>query len=81
MDFCSITIDGNLDNDLLQQRLHTVVKQREELQHMEIELRAQIITRSEIIEMRNAFDAEVKEQANANMKLQVRTLVSKYSGK
>nr|GMC62889.1 uncharacterized protein LOC109150067 isoform X2 [Ipomoea batatas]GMC64694.1 uncharacterized protein LOC109150067 isoform X2 [Ipomoea batatas] len=70
VDFCSITIDGNLDNDLLQQRLHTVVKQREELQHMEIELRAQIITRSEIIEMRNAFDAEVKEQANANMKLQ-----------
>lgn len=81
VDFCSITIDGNLDNDLLQQRLHTFVKQREELQQMEIELRAQIITRSEIMEMQNAFDAEVKEQANASMKLQVSTVVSKYSGK
>ncbi|RAL39802.1 hypothetical protein DM860_013003 [Cuscuta australis] len=70
VDFCSITIRGNPDNDLLQQRLHTVKKQREELQHMEIELRAQIITRSEILELQKAFDAEVQEQANAGMKLQ-----------
>ncbi|KAL2553336.1 uncharacterized protein Fot_06955 [Forsythia ovata] len=41
VDFCSIAIDGGLENDILQQRLHTVLKQREQLQHMEIGLRAQ----------------------------------------
>ncbi|KAL2469304.1 Dirigent protein [Forsythia ovata] len=41
VDFCSIAIDGSLENDILQQRLHTVLKQREQLQHMEIGLRAQ----------------------------------------
>ncbi|CAH9140850.1 unnamed protein product [Cuscuta epithymum] len=70
VDFGSTSVDENLDNDLLQQRLHSVVKQRDELQRMEIDLRAQIITRSEIMELRKVFDAKVKEQANTNMKLQ-----------
>lgn len=70
VDFCSITVDGSLDNDPLQHRLSTVAKQREELQRMETELRAQLIAKSEILEMRNSFDAQVKEQANANAKLQ-----------
>ncbi|KAL0452378.1 UNVERIFIED_CONTAM: hypothetical protein Slati_1215900 [Sesamum latifolium] len=72
VDFCSITIDGGLDNDILQQRLHAVAKQREELQQMEIELRAQVIARSEIVGMQNTFDTQLKEQANANIKLQHR---------
>ena len=71
VDFCSITIDGSLDNDILQQRLHTVVEQREELQQMETELRAQLIARSEVMEMQNSFDAQIKEHANAAVKLQV----------
>ncbi|KAK9291458.1 hypothetical protein L1049_019406 [Liquidambar formosana] len=70
VDFCSITIDGSLDNDILQQRLHTVIRQREELQQMEIDLRAQVIARSEIIEMQNSFDAQMKEHADAAVKLQ-----------
>ncbi|XAR52160.1 hypothetical protein NMG60_11020083 [Bertholletia excelsa] len=70
VDFCSITIDRSSDSDMLQQRLHSVARQREELQHMEIELRAQMIARSEIIEMQSSFDAQMKEQANANVKLQ-----------
>ncbi|CAH9110117.1 unnamed protein product [Cuscuta europaea] len=70
VDFCSIAIDGSPDSDLLHQRLHTVAKQRDELQQMEIELQAQIITRSQIMELRKVFEAEVKEQANANMKYQ-----------
>ncbi|KAL2489405.1 LIM zinc-binding domain-containing protein [Forsythia ovata] len=41
VDFCSTAIDGGLENDILQQRLHTVLKQREQLQHIEIGLRAQ----------------------------------------
>lgn len=71
VDFCSITIDGSLDNDLLQQRLHNVSRQREELQQIETELRAQMIARSEIMEIQNSFDARIKEHANAAAKLQV----------
>ncbi|PON81202.1 RNA polymerase II degradation factor [Trema orientale] len=70
VDFCSITIDGSLDNDLLQQRLHDVARQREELQQMETELRAQIIARSEMIEMQSSFDAQIKEHSSAATKLQ-----------
>lgn len=71
VDFCSITVDGALDNDIMQQRIHNVARQREELEHVEIELRAQMIARSEIMEMQNSFDAQLKEQANAVTKLQV----------
>lgn len=70
VDFCSITIDGSSNNDILQQRLRSVVKQKEELQQMEVELRAQLIARSEIVEIRNSFDAQIKEHATANVKLQ-----------
>ncbi|KAL7230094.1 hypothetical protein ACSBR2_008599 [Camellia fascicularis] len=70
VDFCSITIDGSSDNNILQQRLHSVASQREELQQMEIELRAQIIVGSEIMEMQSSFDAQIKEHTNANVKLQ-----------
>ncbi|CAI9086942.1 OLC1v1020882C2 [Oldenlandia corymbosa var. corymbosa] len=70
VDFCSITIDGSLDNDILQQRLHSVVKQREELQQIETDLRAQLIARVEIMEMRNTYDAQIKDHANVNIKLQ-----------
>lgn len=71
VDFCSITVDGGLDNGILQQRFHNVAKQREELQNVEIELRAQVIARSEIVGLQNRFDAQIKEHSNANMKLQV----------
>lgn len=71
IDFCSITIDGGLDNDILQQRLHHLVKQRKELQNMELELRAQVIARSEIVRLQNSFDGRIKDHTNANAKLQV----------
>ncbi|KAF7830776.1 uncharacterized protein G2W53_013109 [Senna tora] len=70
VDFCSITVDGALDNDIMQQRIHDVARQREELEHVEIELKAQMIARAEIMEMQNSFDAQLKEQANATSKLQ-----------
>lgn len=70
VDFCSITIDGGLDNNILEQRVHSVARQREELQQLEVELRAQLIARSEIIEMQHGFDAQIEEHANANIKLQ-----------
>ncbi|KAK4734771.1 hypothetical protein R3W88_009032 [Solanum pinnatisectum] len=70
VDFCSITIDGTPNNDILQQRLLAVVKQKEEFHQMEVELRAQLIARSEIMEIRNNFDAQIKEHVTANVKLQ-----------
>ena len=73
VDFSSISIDGNSDNDILQQRLNDVTRQREDLQQMEIELRAQVIARSEILEMRKRFDAQMKEHNSAAFKMQVFT--------
>lgn len=70
VDFCSITIDGTPNNDILQQRLLAVVKQKEEFHQMEVELRAQLFARSEIMEIRNSFDAQIKEHVTANVKLQ-----------
>lgn len=70
VDFCSITIDESSDNDILQQRLHSVVKQREDLQHLEIDIKARLIARSEVMEMQDSFDSQIKEQINANVKLQ-----------
>ena len=71
VDFCSITVDGPLDNDILQRQIHDVARRREEVQQMEIELRAQMIARNEITEMQNSLDAQLKEHANAASKLQV----------
>lgn len=71
VDFCSITIDGGggLNDEILQQRLQEISRQREELQHMEIELRAQAIARSEILEVQNRFQAQIKGHADAASKL------------
>ncbi|CAI0452642.1 unnamed protein product [Linum tenue] len=70
VDFCSINVDGSLDNDILLQRVHSFATQREELQQMEIELRAQMIARSEILEIQNSFDAQIKEREDSAAKLQ-----------
>ncbi|XP_065863107.1 uncharacterized protein [Euphorbia lathyris] len=70
VDFCSITVDGSLDNGILQQRIHSITRQREELQQMEIELKAQGIARSEIIGIRTSFNAQIKDREDAATKLQ-----------
>ncbi|XP_073035526.1 uncharacterized protein [Primulina eburnea] len=70
LDFCSLTIDRGLDNNVLQQRLQTVAKQREELQHIEIELRGQLFASSKILELQKTYDAQIHEHVNANIKLQ-----------
>lgn len=74
VDFCSISIDGNPDNDILQQRLNDVSRQREDLQQMEIELRAQVIARSEVLEMQKSFDAQMKEHSSTAIKMHIFTL-------
>ncbi|XP_056159568.1 uncharacterized protein LOC115680701 isoform X3 [Syzygium oleosum] len=69
LDFCTITIDGNSGDDLLEQ-LQSIATKREDLQHLEIELRAQMIAKSEIAEIQNSFDSQIKEHADAAVKLQ-----------
>ena len=54
----SITINGNPDNDILQPRHNDIARQREDLQQMEIELRAQVIARLVILEMQKSFDVK-----------------------
>ncbi|XP_022763167.1 uncharacterized protein LOC111308796 isoform X4 [Durio zibethinus] len=70
VDFFSITVDGSLDDDILRQQIHNVARQREQLQQMEVELRAQAIARSRILEMQSSFDAKIKAHANAVAKLE-----------
>jgi hypothetical protein len=71
--YCSITIDGSggLSEDILQQRLQSIVRQREELQQVEIELRAQALVRPQIIEAQRSFQAATKEHGTAAAKLKV----------
>ncbi|KAE8804918.1 hypothetical protein D1007_18932 [Hordeum vulgare] len=70
-DFCSITIDGSggLSDDILQQRLQSIVRQREELQQVEIDLRAQAIAHPQIIEVQRRFGEATKEHVVAAEKL------------
>jgi hypothetical protein len=80
-DYCSITIDGSggLSEDIIQQRLQSVVHQREELQRLEMELRAQVIAHPQIIEAQRSFEAAAKEHVTAAAKLKVLILLSTYT--
>ncbi|XP_010048647.1 uncharacterized protein LOC104437401 isoform X1 [Eucalyptus grandis] len=69
LDFCTITIDGNSGDDLLE-RLQSIARKREDFQHLEIELRAQMIAKSEIAEMKTSFESKIKEREDAAVKLQ-----------
>ncbi|KAK9672376.1 hypothetical protein RND81_12G096800 [Saponaria officinalis] len=72
VDFCSIQMDGisSVDDGILQQRIHNLARQREEMQQVEIELRAQLIAKAEIMEMQSNFDARLQEQSTAITSLQ-----------
>ncbi|XP_047316319.1 uncharacterized protein LOC124919984 isoform X2 [Impatiens glandulifera] len=74
VEFCAVPIDRNLGEDIMQQRLHDFVRRREELQRDEVELRAQIYARKEIVVLQKEYDAKMKEQINGNTKLQEKLL-------
>ncbi|CAM8959988.1 unnamed protein product [Rhodiola kirilowii] len=74
VDLSSITIEGGMQNDILQQRLNHVSRQREELHQLEVELRARVIARSEIMEIQKRYETQVKEHANNAALLQVELL-------
>ncbi|KAB2066977.1 hypothetical protein ES319_A09G196000v1 [Gossypium barbadense] len=68
--FFSIMVDGNLGDDILQQQIHNVSRQREELQRMEVELRAQAIARPRILDLQSSCDAKIEAHAAATVKLE-----------
>ncbi|KAL9225435.1 hypothetical protein vseg_001362 [Gypsophila vaccaria] len=72
VDFCTIQMDGilSVDDGILQQRIHNLARQREEMQQVEIELRAQLIAKAEIIEMQSSFDARFQDQSAVISRLQ-----------
>ncbi|GAB2236709.1 hypothetical protein Droror1_Dr00026591 [Drosera rotundifolia] len=74
---------GALDDGMVQQRLHALARQRDalarqrdaltrqgdEVQQRKIELKAQVIARSEIMELQNSFEIRMKEQVHLAVKL------------
>uniref|UniRef100_A0A2P2L3Z6 Uncharacterized protein LOC8262233 isoform X1 n=1 Tax=Rhizophora mucronata TaxID=61149 RepID=A0A2P2L3Z6_RHIMU len=70
VEFCSINVDGSLGDDILQQRIHSICRKREELQQMEVDFRVQAIARSEIMEIQDRYDHQIKEHLDAAAKLQ-----------
>ncbi|XP_039010976.1 uncharacterized protein LOC120139956 isoform X2 [Hibiscus syriacus] len=65
----SIKVDGS-SNDILQQQIDNITRQREELLQMEVKLRAQAIARSRVLEMQSSCDAKVASHANGVAKLE-----------
>ncbi|CAH1446621.1 unnamed protein product [Lactuca virosa] len=61
------SVNGGPDHEL---RLDDIVKQREQLQHLEINLKARLIARSEVMGMQERFDSQIKEHISATVKLQ-----------
>ncbi|KAK8530706.1 hypothetical protein V6N13_030650 [Hibiscus sabdariffa] len=66
----SITADGSLDDGILQQEIHNITRQREELLQMEVKLRAIAIARSRVLDMQRSCDAKIAAHANAVAKLE-----------
>uniref|UniRef100_A0A1J3IC04 DUF7725 domain-containing protein n=1 Tax=Noccaea caerulescens TaxID=107243 RepID=A0A1J3IC04_NOCCA len=67
LDYFSIRMDGRCsDAELLEQRIHTVSKQKGELEQLEIELRAQMMA----MEIQRNFESQSAEYANAAARMQ-----------
>ncbi|KAI3808756.1 hypothetical protein L1987_24717 [Smallanthus sonchifolius] len=67
LNFFSIAVAGGSDPEVC---LDEVVKQREQLQHLEVHLKARLIARSEVMKMQERFDSQIKDHITANLKLQ-----------
>ncbi|KAH7372616.1 hypothetical protein KP509_17G013200 [Ceratopteris richardii] len=67
LDFGGLNISKH---ETLEQRLHDVIRQREQIQRVEAELRAQFIARSEIIRMQNNFEEQTKQHSSVVSSLQ-----------
>lgn len=64
--------DGFSSSEMLQQQILNVSRKKGELQQLEIELRAQMIARHEIMEIQSNYESQFTEYANASARMQVR---------
>ncbi|XP_052875009.1 uncharacterized protein LOC108457246 isoform X4 [Gossypium arboreum] len=58
------------DERTVYEQIHNVSRQREELQRMEVELRAQAIARPRILDLQSSCDAKIEAHAAATVKLE-----------
>ncbi|KAK8280934.1 hypothetical protein V6Z12_D09G207800 [Gossypium hirsutum] len=58
------------ERTIYEQQIHNVSRQREELQRMEVELRAQAIARPRILDLQSSCDAKIEAHAGATAKLE-----------
>ncbi|KAI4384868.1 hypothetical protein MLD38_002965 [Melastoma candidum] len=66
---CSINIDTSSEDEV-SRHLEDLARKREDLQLLEIQLRAEMIVKSEISEIKRDFDSQIKEHEDAAVKLQ-----------
>ncbi|XP_057823783.2 uncharacterized protein LOC131036010 isoform X1 [Cryptomeria japonica] len=71
-DLGSISIESGLSNneDSMQQGLHEIVRQREQLQRMEIDLRARFIAQADVFRIQTEFEEQTKQHASIVASLQ-----------
>jgi hypothetical protein len=62
--------DGYSNSEMLQQQILNVSRKKGELQQLEIELRAQMIARHEIMEIQSNYESQFTEYANAAARMQ-----------
>ncbi|EOA13163.1 hypothetical protein CARUB_v10026186mg [Capsella rubella] len=62
--------DGFSNSEMLQQQILNVSRKKGELQQLEIELRAQLFARHEIMEIQSNYESQFTEYANAAARMQ-----------
>ncbi|TYJ19539.1 hypothetical protein E1A91_A09G198200v1 [Gossypium mustelinum] len=63
-------VEQSDERTVYEQQIHNVSRQREELQRMEVELRAQAIARPRILDLQSSCDAKIEAHAAATVKLE-----------
>ncbi|XP_076898610.1 uncharacterized protein LOC143552220 isoform X2 [Bidens hawaiensis] len=66
-DSFSVTVDGVNEHEL---HLEEIVKQREQLQHIEVNMKARLIANSEMMGIQERYESQIKEHITSNLKLQ-----------
>ncbi|XP_076952040.1 uncharacterized protein LOC143625639 [Bidens hawaiensis] len=66
-DYFSVTVDGVNEHEL---HLEEVVKQREQLQQIEVNMKARLIANSELMGIQERYESQIKEHITSNLKLQ-----------
>eukprot|EP00252_Welwitschia_mirabilis_P005813 TRINITY_DN1640_c0_g1_i2.p1 TRINITY_DN1640_c0_g1~~TRINITY_DN1640_c0_g1_i2.p1 ORF type:complete len:854 (+),score=213.93 TRINITY_DN1640_c0_g1_i2:292-2853(+) len=70
----SLSLDGGNSEESLQQRLHEITRQREQLQQLEIDLKTQFIVKAKVMRLQSGFDEQAKQHASIVADLQNRAV-------